>query len=179
MAENARLFFAVNIPEETKNRIFAELVETIPQKSFGKTRRENLHITIAFLGYFPKEKIVELEKKAQTLKNFKKFEAELNEIGHFRGRVLWLGTGKGTEEFNLLAKKLCEAIEMPNEEFHAHVTLARNKSAEKKEFDAVVEKLHAKKFFEKICANSFDLMQSIPASKGQVYKKVFSIKFSG
>jgi len=177
MTENARLFFAVNFSEELKERIFKELVEEIPKNGFGKVGRENLHITLAFLGYFLKEKFLELQEKAMQLKNFESFEAELDSIGHFKGRVLWLGTGKGTEEFNLLAKELCEAISVQNEEFHAHLTLARNKGAKKSEFDTVVEKLRGKKFFEKINVKGFDLMQSTLSPKGPVYKKIFSVEF--
>ena len=141
MTENARLFFAVNFSEELKEKIFNELVSEIPKEGFGKVSRENLHITLAFLGYFPEEKIPELQKKASALESFESFEAEINCIGHFKGRVLWLGTGKGTEEFNLLSRKLCTALEMPCEDFHAHLTLARNKGAYKKEFDSAVERL--------------------------------------
>ncbi len=176
MTENVRLFFAVNLPEETKNRVFAELVEAIPQKGFGKTSRENLHVTLAFLGFFPKEKISWLKEKASLLKSLDGFEAELGGIGHFKGMVLWLGIGKGSEELGLLAKKLCEAINLGEGNFHAHVTLARNKNAEKKEFDAVVEKLRAKNFSEKISVKSFELMESTLAPKGSIYKKIFSVE---
>ncbi|MDD5148017.1 MAG: RNA 2',3'-cyclic phosphodiesterase [Candidatus ainarchaeum sp.] len=178
MPENARLFFAVNFSHELKERVFKELVEEIPKNGFGKVGMENMHVTLVFLGYCGKEKIAELEKQADALKDFEGFEAELNCIGHFKGKVLWLGTGKGTEEFNLLAKKLCKAIAVENEEeFHAHVTLARNKGATKKEFDEAVEKLRKKKFFEKIRVRGFDLMQSTLTGKGPVYKKVFSVEF--
>ena len=83
MTENARLFFAVNFSEELKEKIFNELVSEIPKEGFGKVSRENLHITLAFLGYFPEEKIPELQKKASALESFESFEAEINCIGHF------------------------------------------------------------------------------------------------
>ncbi|MDD5162801.1 MAG: RNA 2',3'-cyclic phosphodiesterase [Candidatus ainarchaeum sp.] len=174
--ENSRLFFAVNFSEELKEKIFNELAVEIPEKGFGKTSRENLHITLVFLGFFPKEKIPGLREKAMQLKNFKGFEAELCEIRHFKGRILWLGIGKGSEEVKLLAKKLCEAIGIDEENFHAHVTLARNKSATKKEFDAVLEKLGAKNFSEKIAVKSLELMESKLSPKGSIYKKVFSVE---
>jgi 2'-5' RNA ligase len=177
LSENPRLFFAVNFSEEIKKRIFSGLVSKIPKEGFGKVSEENLHITLVFLGYFPKEKIPELEKKAKELENFECFEAELNRIGHFKGRVLWIGTGKGTEEFNLLAKKLCEALEIKNEEFHAHITLARNKGAGKKEFEETMEELRKNNFYEKIKVKGFDLMESALSAKGPHYKKVFSVNF--
>jgi len=178
MPETARLFFAVNFSDKLKDRIFNELVEAIPKNGFGKVSRENLHITLVFLGYCGKEKIAELAKNVEALKDFEGFEAELNCIGHFKGNVLWLGTGKGTGEFNLLSKRLCNAIDVPNEEFHAHVTLARNKGAGKTELDAAVENLRQKKFFEKIRVRGFDLIQSSLTPKKPVYKKLFSIEFA-
>ncbi|MBN1941503.1 MAG: RNA 2',3'-cyclic phosphodiesterase [Candidatus Diapherotrites archaeon] len=178
MSESKRLFFAVNLPSELRQKIFCELVEEIPKNCFVRTREENLHITLVFLGYFPEAKLNELHEKAKELENFEKFEAELNCIGHFKGRILWLGTGKGTNEFNLLARRICNAIGMQCNDFHAHVTLARNKGASKEEFDAAVEKLRTKKFAEKITVRGFDLMESTLTPEGPRYKKVFSIDFS-
>lgn len=177
MDKELRLFFAVNLPKEVKQEIAEKMLPLIPADKWRKVLPENLHVTMQFLGYLPGEAVNRMQADVQQLQRFEPFEAELNCVGHFRGKVLWIGIGKGTGEFNLLNSKLQQAIGTHEERFHAHVTLARNRGAKKQETDALVEKLRGIGFKKKILVESIELMQSILHKAGPEYSVVFSVRF--
>ncbi len=177
MDKELRLFFAVNLPKEVKQEIAEKFLPLIPADKWRKVLPENLHVTMQFLGYLPREAVNRMQADVQQLQNFEAFEAELNCVGHFKGRVLWIGVGKGTEEFNLLNSKLQQAIGTHDERFHAHVTLARNRGARKQETDELIEKLRGIGFKKKIQVESIELMHSILHKTGPEYSVVSSIKF--
>jgi 2'-5' RNA ligase len=178
MNGNKRLFFAVNLPSSLKQEIAETVLPLIPKEKWRKVLPQNLHITIQFLGYLPKEAVMELQAKTGPLQKIEAFEAEVNCVGHFKNKVLWLGIGKGTEEFGLLSKKLEEALGTSNGRFHAHVTLARNRGAEAAEVKAIVEKIRPLLRSRKIPVESLDLMESFLQKAGPRYEKVFSIRLS-
>jgi 2'-5' RNA ligase len=175
-SKRLRLFFAVNLPQEVKEEIAEKLLPEIPKDKWRKVKAGNCHITMRFLGYMPDDAVRRIEEQAGALKDFDCFEAELTGIGHFKNRVIWVGTGKGTEELNLLSKKLCSALGVQEERFHAHVTLARNRGSGAKETDSLIERLRKKGFSGKIVAESIDLMESVLHTSGPEYKKLFSVR---
>lgn len=178
MRKNIRLFFAVSLPERVKERIERELLPLIPKGKWRKVLPKNLHITMQFLGHLPEEAIGKLQQETAGLRNFQQFEAELNCIGHFKGRVLWVGTGKGTEEFQVLNNKMGEAIGTQNKRFHPHATLARNKGAKKQETQELVERLRAVGFREKIIVRGLTLFESHLHKAGPEYVKRFDVPFT-
>ena len=167
-----RLFVAVNLPEKTKNGI-AAFLESIPKDGWGKVRQENLHITLCFLGWIEESKLNEIKTELEKLSGFGEFEMELNGFGHFDGRVLWIGIGKGAEELNALSKKTGKLLGAIDERFHAHITLARNKGAKRKYAAEIIEKLRKTAYREKIIVKSIDLMESRLQTIGPVYRKLF------
>ncbi|MDP2974498.1 MAG: RNA 2',3'-cyclic phosphodiesterase [Candidatus Diapherotrites archaeon] len=177
MDKELRLFFAVNLPKEVKQEIAEKMLPLIPADKWRKVLPENLHVTMQFLGHLPSEAVNRMQADARGLQNFEPFEAELNCVGHFKGRVLWIGIGKGTEEFNLLNRKLQEIIGTHDEIFHAHVTLSRNRGAGKQETDALIEKMRAIGFRKKIQVGSIELMRSELHKAGPEYSVVFSVPF--
>ncbi len=176
-SENLRLFFAVNISKEVKQEIAEKMLPLIPADKWRKVLPENLHVTIQFLGYMPRQAVEGLKTKVQGLRKFDAFEAEINCVGHFKGRVLWIGFGRGTGDFNLLNRKLQEMIGTHDNKFHAHITLARNRGMGKKETDALVEELRAVGFKKKIKVEGIELMRSELHKAGPEYSVVFSIRF--
>jgi 2'-5' RNA ligase len=177
MDKELRLFFAVNLPKEVKQEIAEKMLPLIPADKWRKVLPENLHVTMQFLGYLPREAVNRMQADLQQLQRFEPFEAELNCVGHFNGRVLWIGIGEGTEEFNLLNRKLQEISGTHDERFHAHVTLARNRGAKKQETDALIEKLRAIGFRKKSPVESIELMRSELHKAGLEYSVVFSVPF--
>ncbi len=170
-----RIFFAVNVPEEVREEIAENVLSQIKGEGLKKVEKENLHITLAFLGYVPAEKVKEIEGKIGKLSFPGKFEAELNGIGEFGGRVLWIGVKKGGKELEEIAGKLNEALGL-KERFHAHLTIARNKRMDRARFRELVEGLKKKEFSRGFRAESVDLMESVLAPKGPEYKKLFGFR---
>ena len=176
--EKKRVFFAVKLPEEVKQQIAEKLLPLIPKDKFRKVLQENLHVTLHFLGWLPKEAVKQLQEKVEPLQHFEAFEAELNCVGHFKGRVLWLGFGKGTEEFGLLNRKLQACLGTHDERFHPHVTLARNKGAGKKQAEEIVERLRKELRPKKIQVKGLELMLSQLRKAGPKYSVVHSTRFT-
>jgi len=175
MDKQLRLFFAVNLPKEVKQEIAEKFLPLIPADKWRKVLPENLHVTMQFLGYLPGDAVNRMQMDVQQLQRFEPFETELNCVGHFKGRVLWIGIGKGIKEFNLLNGKMQEIIGTHDGRFHAHVTLARNRGAGKEETDVLIEKLSAIGFKKKILVESIELMRSELHKAGPEYSVVFSI----
>ena len=170
-----RIFIAVNIPEYVKDEINRILSSKIDSDKCRIVKKENLHITMLFLGYFSDEAIAELKEKLNKI-NFGKFNVKLNGAGHFKGRVIWLGVGEGNEKLREVSEKLNEMLGIKDEMFHAHVTLARNKSLKYNEADALVEKLNNEKYESEIEVKSIDVMESHLTPNGPDYEKLFSIR---
>src|SRR3989338_2943006 len=138
---NKRVFVAVNIPQEIRKEIVGIFSSKLPKDKMKVVEEENLHITLKFLGYFSPEAIEKL--KENLLKTTqKKFSVELKGIGHFNGRVLWVGVGKGSSELEKLSRELDELLELKNDSFHSHVTLARNNSLGRKQVSELAEELN-------------------------------------
>jgi 2'-5' RNA ligase len=172
---NKRVFLAINLPEEVKKEVFEVYSKKVFREGIKLVEEQNLHLTLKFLGYLSEEKINELKEKLFLLKEEKGFEMVLNGIGTFNGRVIWVGVKKGAEEVNALAKKIDEVLELRDERFHPHVTIARNKKLKRQEVMESVKKLKEKEKEWRIEVKGFELMESILSSKGPTYKKIFSI----
>ena len=177
MNKQKRLFLALNLPINTKERIANKLLTKIPKDKWRTVKSENLHITMRFLGNLPADGVRNIADKIGALKEFDAFGSELQGVGHFKNRVLWTGVGKGGDDLKLLSKKVCSAIEVTEEMFHPHVTLARNKGSSANETDELVEELRGAAFFEKVEIESIELVESVLHKSGPEYKIVSSVEF--
>jgi len=95
---------------------------------------EKMHLTLKFLGEIKDAKVVEV---CNIVKNaaggHKRFELDIESVGYFGGRsarVLWVGTGLGSDNLCRLAKELEQQLALagwPEEtrEFSGHLTLCR------------------------------------------------------
>ncbi len=163
---NKRLFLAINLPLELKEKIFETFSKKLP-KDLKIVKKENIHLTLLFIGYYPEEKIAELKEKLSEIE-FNSFELKLNSLGTFNGRVIWLGAVKGKEKFKELSEKIQEKIGVKDNRISAHLTLARNKFLKLKEIKELISKINAG-FNETILVKSFELMESKLTPKGSIY----------
>jgi 2'-5' RNA ligase len=170
---NKRIFFALNFPEKLKEEIKENYWKEMDSKELKKVKKENIHITLLFLGYFPEEKINEIKEKIEKIEK-EKFVLEIKGAGSFKSKVIFLKIEKGKEKIKELYKEICNAMEMPEEKFTAHATIARNKKMKPKEFEELVKKLEKISFEKEIEIKSFELMESVLHSSGSEYKTIFS-----
>jgi 2'-5' RNA ligase len=91
-----RCFVAIDLPEHIKARIFHE-IEILKQQGLvsGKfVEKENLHLTLKFLGELTEKQIKDIGEKLSEI-SFNKFKVSLSEIGVFPDKnfvkVLWVG----------------------------------------------------------------------------------------
>lgn len=133
-----RLFIGVSLPTETQEKLASledELRKFVPHARW--VRRENLHLTLKFLGYCDSSRVEEIDQKIREAAEEKGlFSFVLSGLGAFpslkKARVLWVGVGEGAEQFIELAKNVDTSLEKlsferENRLFHPHITLARLK----------------------------------------------------
>ena len=75
-----RIFIAINLPENIKNKLLS-YQEKWPELPVRWTKKENLHITLEFLGYLADEELIELFQKTKEMVSEKEsFSIRLNKI---------------------------------------------------------------------------------------------------
>ena len=176
-----RCFIAIELPEDLKARIFHELEILEKKKLFnGKiTEKENLHLTLKFLGEIKEEKIDKLFLKLGEI-NFKKFRCSVGKTGFFenekRIRIIWIELI--SEDLEKLERKISEILpEFPSEhgKFVPHITIARVESIrDRKGLIENVKRIHLRNSeFE---AGEIYLMKSELKGKNPRYKKIGKIE---
>ncbi len=75
-----RVFIAINLPEDIKKQL-RSFQSKWPDLPCRWTKKENLHITLEFLGYLTDEEVIELCQRIREMASGKKaFNARLNKI---------------------------------------------------------------------------------------------------
>src|SRR4029077_9287004 len=111
-----RLFVAIEFPQDVAGKAMERIgalsqVLKDPRGALRWVGREQLHVTLKFLGETRDDKIPSLQSAIQNVvSKHQPFSLELGGVGGFGGqdgyRVIWLGIGEGSEK----AGKLAEAI---------------------------------------------------------------------
>ena len=121
-----RLFIAIGITDEMKDSIEAVQDELKAQRVRGNyTVRENMHLTLAFIGeYSDPDYVLEVMENV----HFQPFKLTMNRVGMF-SEVWWAGT-ENCNELTALAKSLrhefAEAgIPFDKKKFTPHITMLR------------------------------------------------------
>ena len=131
-----RVFTAINLPEEVK-KDFLDYQSKWSDFPIRWTKKDNLHITLIFIGYTPEEKlgeICQITKEVAAL--HRSFSIDLNKICYappkkIPPRMIWAEGEKVKELTDLkqdLEKSLAAAgihLESNNREFQPHITLGR------------------------------------------------------
>jgi RNA 2',3'-cyclic 3'-phosphodiesterase len=168
--QDVRCFVALKIPEDIVSEI-VKIQEGLPE-FFGKiTEKENLHLTLKFLGEIPLERVEQVKKKLGEIK-FEKFNARINRLGVFSEkfvRIIWLHL-LGCEKFQkIVDEKLAEMGFGLEKRFMSHLTIARVKSLnDKKKFLEDFKKIEIKGSLE-WSVDNFYLIKSELHKKGPVY----------
>ncbi|MEH7009640.1 RNA 2',3'-cyclic phosphodiesterase [Neobacillus niacini] len=135
MNQQTHFFFAIKIPEETKlmmKKNCERLKEILPFNRW--VHHEDLHITLAFLGNAPSEKLsIAMDHVHEVLSESKGYQLEMNKLGIFgkldSPRIFWVDT-KESNELQVVRKKVFTAcldagFQLETRPFKPHITLAR------------------------------------------------------
>jgi len=129
-----RCFIAIDLPEHAKSRIFHEIESLKKKNLFDGTfsGKDNIHLTMGFLGDLTSEKIEIVKKKLREV-DFTTFKCRVGKSGLFddekRIRVIWLEIF--SEHLLKFEKEISEKLPeffSDYENFSPHVTIARVKS---------------------------------------------------
>lgn len=125
-----RLFIAVNFSEPVKDRLTGWIQKLKEYGAGGNfSRRENLHLTLAFIGETDN---VEKVRQAMDKVSAEPFVLTVGGLGCFRrngGNICWAGVEKNDTLLSVHSQ-LCSALRfagysIENREFKPHLTLGR------------------------------------------------------
>lgn len=178
-----RCFIAIDINEEVRAAL-ADLQQELEEKADVRkgdvkwVRPESVHLTLKFLGEVKDEKVMVVCNIVKDVcGRHKSFELDIEQVGCFGGRsarVVWVGTGAGSDSL----KRLAEGLEGPlaeagwpkeGREFTGHLTICRVKRS-----SAGVRLARASEDYKDfkagtITAGSVSVYQSELTPKGPIY----------
>jgi len=168
MSDHLRLFFAVEVPSEIRTELEA-FSQNIDRKNWRLVKPDQMHITLAFMGEVPPEKLEEIVNSAEeTAASFPSFALQLADTGVFpetgEPRVLFVRVV--SDELVRLALSLREKLGSlaDQKKVKPHLTLARRKGE------------RARKDLRKIRGNwqvdSFVLFKSTLGDNGATHEMV-------
>jgi RNA 2',3'-cyclic 3'-phosphodiesterase len=175
-----RLFIAIELPDKRRGEIaqwMKSLAQAIPdpQHRLRWVKEEQLHLTLKFLGETPEDQIPPLSSALKVVAAaHSRFPLSLAKVGHFGGRVVWLGVDAGAEDAANLAQSIEESCDSlgftrENRPFRPHLTLARSKMNPGTIRMANLPLPVAQKAFGPIPVSDVSLVQSTPTPKGSIY----------
>jgi len=125
-----RLFIAINFDEDIREKML-EVQKLLREKGRGRfTSPENLHLTLAFLGEVPEERIPEIKSIMDSL-TVPEIKLHFSHVGYFRrnSELWWIGAEDNRNLSKLqmeLIRNLKNAGFSPDvKRFRPHITLAR------------------------------------------------------
>ena len=164
-----RCFIAIDIPFEKEFKEYQEEIKELGGFSFPK---DQLHLTLKFLGEVNEDKIEKIKEQLNKI-NFKPFKARLGDLGVFPDKkhinVIWISLIP-EEKIKDLQENVEDVLEQfferEKKEFKAHITLARVKFVKDKE--KLLESLK-KKIEGEFVIDKFKLIKSELTPKGAIY----------
>ncbi|MCL6447632.1 MAG: RNA 2',3'-cyclic phosphodiesterase [Armatimonadetes bacterium] len=187
--EQWRLFWAVNLPAPLKAKL-ASLQEKIKPTGVDAkwVEKENLHLTLQFLGNVDAAKVAMLITNMQkTLAGFPAFPLRLGGLGFFPGagkpRVFWAGIAGDLVSLRHLHEQVQKAnllsgFPAEEREFSPHLTLARLRSNRGVSalLKAVEELGESAADLGELSVTSVDLMKSELSRRGPTYTVLAAVK---
>lgn len=178
-----RIFIAINLPENIKRKL-SDYQQKWPEVPAKWTKKDNLHITLLFLGYLTDQELLEVIRDTEKIIcQQESFQINLNKIIYgppkkTPARMIW-AVGEPSTEFTNLQKNLekdiyCEPLPKSEKRekgnyFTPHITLARLSSWEfcKMETDEIPEV--NENINLSFCAESIEIMESELKKGGPKY----------
>jgi RNA 2',3'-cyclic 3'-phosphodiesterase len=127
-----RLFVAIFPPDEVRADLRRRLVGALrrgrdrdrPGGPVRLTAADRWHITLAFLGEVPPERVIEVERALDALPPLGRINLRLAGGGHFQQRALWAGVQGDAKALCDLHDRLGEALDLESGPLTPHLTVA-------------------------------------------------------
>jgi len=186
-SQRIRCFIAILLPEEIKGKAW-ELQDKLKESNADVKwiERENLHITLRFLGEIEEEIIGKIKKLMEEVgKKFSPPLLRFKGVGAFpdlrRPRVIWVGGEAPLLED--IAKDLERGVRKlgipPEKPFSLHLTLGRVRSPRNLQSLSKAMKELEDVYLGEMRAESFSLMRSILYPQGPQYSPIYEVNFEG
>lgn len=200
MEKRYKIFIAINLPNDIKKEL-AKHQEKMKEKFIFSAEdgenydlakwvaKDNLHITLEFLGYLTAEEVAEVCSVAkQVARNHKTFSINLNKIDYKIEKnglpsMIWAGGEKIVELSRLkndLQKFILGSVNFKPEErnFSLHVTLARLKEWQFKNIDSVERPEILQNINLIFTVETIEVMESISKKGGAKYEILESVSLA-
>jgi len=175
-----RIFIAINLPEGIKRDLFS-YQENWPSLPARWTKKDNLHITLVFLGYANSEELPEIcQIVREVAKRHSPFDISLKKIIYgppkkSPARMVWAEGEKSKELGRLhgdLENSLCNrlnVIEDKGRPYSPHITLARITAWEMQRMDPEERPEVNEEIDFNFEVSSIEVMESFLKKKGPDY----------
>jgi len=148
-------------------------------------KKENIHLTLAFLGYLTDEEILKVIEGVKELEGYRPFYLEINNISYAPDRknpsMIWARLKKTKELIDLkdrLDNILNKSIGfIPEKHFLPHLTLGRIKKWDFRKIELEDRPEINEEVYFKFLVNSIEIMESNLKKGGAEYFIVKSISF--
>lgn len=170
-----RLFIAINFNDYIKNELCSVMENLKKYTLRGRfTSRENLHLTIVFIGETNK---VEAVKKAMDNINATPFELHIHRLGKFSrrgGDIYWMGVENNDTLFSIYEQLTAflsqSGFQIEERPYRPHVTLGREIILEKNSKGKISEENVP---YLKIKVEKISLMKSERIAGKVVYTEIY------
>jgi len=177
-----RIFIAINLPENIKNKL-STYENHWPDLPARWTKKQNLHITLVFLGDTSNEELPEVcQIVREVVIRHQSFPIDLKKICYGPPkkppRMIWAEGQKSAELVNLqkdLVNSLGGQTEKEERGYAVHITLARLKQWEFKNIDPEERPQIDEEINLAFEVNSIEIMESKLKPKGPEYFVLESI----
>ncbi|GBE07008.1 MAG TPA: RNA 2',3'-cyclic phosphodiesterase [Gammaproteobacteria bacterium] len=131
-SDSGRRLFLACWPDQSLQELLYDLARRLQLKHGGRrTERENIHLTLVFLGQVHREKEQQLRQRLRLL-DIKQFELELDQAGSFTHcRINWIGPSivpQGLKELHSVLKRISRELGFHSDQraYRPHISLLRN-----------------------------------------------------
>lgn len=186
-----RIFIAINLPTDVRDKLYLNRDE-YPELPARWTKRENLHLTLMFLGYTADQELPGICQTVQeTAKKHSPFFLEFDKITYAPPgkppRMIW-ANGQPSKELARLQRDLeaaffekqtgmAEKKDIPG--FSPHITMARLKEWEFRKIEPDEVPQVDKEISLNFSVESIEVMESELGKQGPEYTILESCPFSG
>lgn len=176
-----RLFISINFNEDICNKLYDTICEIKEIAQNGNfSRKENLHVTLAFLGEVEPNDI-EKVKTCMDAVNAKGFDIHIGGLGRFKrygSDIYWVGIEKSevmSELHQLLNSELSKSgFPVEQREFKPHLTIGRKVNCDYQQAKKQIEQLGSMTQL----VSKFSLMLSERKNGKLIYTELYSKELS-
>lgn len=134
--DSGRRLFLACWPDQSLQELLYDLAHRLQLKHGGRrTERENIHLTLVFLGQVHQQKEQQLRQRLRLL-DIKQFDLELDQAGSFTHcRINWIGPSnvpQGLKELHSVLKRISRELGFHSEQgsYRPHISLLRDSHSE-------------------------------------------------